>query len=370
MQDDSLTSNSIVFCGPFLGEFGWELTHWMPHVRWLRNHYKGKHLVVASYPGRHPLYYGIANEFLSLPKWFLENKYELDCFEALCPENVYGNLLKHFRGTYNNKFSEIIEQRTPRGFNKILREMNQVVFDKLKASDSANKHYNDLIAKHNNKPCVILFARAVGRKMFLDITNNRPLPIEALGGGLPPRNWSRSNWEDLFKMLYSKYSDRVTFVIGGTKGGNCLTNIRDKYKDVIDLTDVDSAISLDITIAFLNKAMLSISSQGGPTHLSVQCGCTSFVYGHEQQRHAHDDNPLKTPVIFLETPADKYNDPPTILYDEISIVMDELLHKKPITINNSSKVKDFKDIKSIGMVGVFDVEGSTNIPFAKAFEKI
>jgi len=326
MQDEKLISNSLVFCGPFLGEFGWELTHWMPHVRWLRNHYKNRHLIVASYSGRHPLYYGIANEFFPLPEWFLKEKYELDCFEALCPENVYGNLLKYFRAIYKSKFSEIIETRTPRGFNKILREMNHVSFDKLKASGSANKYCNDLIAKHNNKPCVILFARAVERKMFLDITNNRPLPVEALGGRLPPRNWPRSNWEDLFEMLYAKYNDKVTFVIGGTKNGNCLTNIKNKYQDIIDLTNIDKAMSLDITMAFLNKAMLSISSQSGPTHLSVQCGCTSFVYGHEQQRHSIDDNPLKTPVVFLETPADKYNDPPYILYEEIDVLMEDLLN--------------------------------------------
>jgi len=371
MQDEKLISNSLVFCGPFLGEFGWELTHWMPHVRWLRNHYKERHLIVASYPGRHPLYYGIANEFFPLPEWFLKEKYELDCFEALCPENVYGDLLKYFRAIYKGKFSEIIETRTPRGFNKILREMNHVSFDKLKASGSANKYCNDLIAKHNNKPCVILFARAVERKMFLDITNNRPLPVEALGGRLPPRNWPRSNWEDLFEMLYAKYNDKVTFVIGGTKNGNCLTNIKNKYQDIIDLTNIDKAMSLDITMAFLNKAMLSISSQSGPTHLSVQCGCTSFVYGHEQQRHSIDDNPLKTPVVFLETPADKYNDPPYILYEEIDGLMGDLLKEKSIKVSDISKpkTKEFKDIKNIGMVGVFDVEGSTNIPFAKAFAK-
>ena len=342
-MQDKLISNSLVFCGPFLGEFGWELTHWMPHVRWLRNHYKERHLIVASYPGRHPLYYGIANEFFPLPEWFLKEKYELDCFEALCPENVYGDLLKYFREIYKGKFSEIIETRTPRGFNKILREMNHITFNKLIASVSANKYCNDLIAKHNNKPCVIFFARAVERKMFLDITNNRPLPVEALGGRLPPRNWPRSNWEDLFEMLYAKYNDKVTFVIGGTKDGNCLTNIAiNKHPDVIDLTDIDKTMSLDITMAFLNKAMLSISSQSGPTHLSVQCGCTSFVYGHEQQRHSVDDNPLKIPVVFLETPADKYNDPPYVLYEEIDVLIKDLLKEKFIKINNDGFGQKFE----------------------------
>jgi len=243
-----------------------------------------------------------------------------------------------------------------------------VIFDKLKASGTATKTCNELIKKHGDKPVVILFARAMHRKKFLDVKHNQIRHCEDLRTPLPSNNWPRSHWEDLFEMLYERFHDQVTFAIGGTKSGNCLLSTSDKYHDVIDLTNVNTAQSLDVTIAMLNSALCSISSQSGPTHLSVQCGCPSFIYGHEQQRHSVDDNPLKTDVVFLETQLGMYNDSPEVLYKDSAVYIKYLLDEKNKGNNNvEAKAEQIQSIKKIGMVGVFDVKGSTNIPLGKAF---
>jgi len=217
-MNDTLKSNSLVFAGPFLGEFGWEISHWAPHVRWLRSHYKGHHIIAASSPGRHPLYYGFVNEFWPLPEWFLKEEYEVDCFEALAPENVYGKLLKYFEDEYkkSGQFSNIIATRTPRGFNHNIRQMGHVIFDKLKPSSGAVNNCNGLIQGFGNKPCVVIFAREVGRKMYLNIQTNTPERVNP-ATPLPSRNWPRSHWEDVFEMLYEEFKDQVTFVIGGSR---------------------------------------------------------------------------------------------------------------------------------------------------------
>jgi len=402
MMDAELKSNQLVFAGPFLGEFGWEISHWAPHVRWLRQHYPNHHMIVASFPGRKPLYHDVANEFWPLPEWFLKERYDVDCFEALAPEDVYGKLLEYFKNRYENdgSFSKILATRAPRGFNHCLRELNRVVFSELQPSSKAQRTCDKLIKNQNNKPCVIIFAREVKRKMFLDIKQNRPIPLEMIPGGLPSRNWPRSHWEDLFDMLYDKFSKDITFVIGGTKGGNCLLNKCKQYEDVIDLTDIDLSESLDVTIAFLKKSLCSISSQSGPTHLSLQTKCPSFIYGHEEHRHSRVDNPFKTDVAFFETELGRYNESPDILFQDTSTYIYMLLEdkrSKEIPIRPKSlegipfakklydiefdgkpieKYKDVigiisksrpKEIGRIGMIGVFDVEGSTNIPFANSF---
>lgn len=324
----NLKSNLLVFAGPFLGEFGWELSHWVPHVRWLkRKHYAANHVIVASYPGRQALYYGIVDEFWPLPDWFTEKKYDCDCFEALCPHEDYARILKHFRDLYKNQFSEIIETRTPRGFNKVIRENNQVLFEKLKSSKTADETCQAMIEQYGNKPTILIFAREVYRKMFLDIKLNRPVSCDVLKTPLPSRNWPQSHWIKLFDMLYNKYKDQVTFAIDGTAGGNCLLE-KAQVDDVINLCEANS---LDTTIAFLNHAMLSISSQGGSTHLALQCGCPSFIYGHEEKRHAVDDNPLKTEVTFFATDINHYADSPQALYRDICIAIDELLERKTVT---------------------------------------
>ena len=390
-MDDTLKANCLVFAGPFLGEFGWEISHWAPHVRWLRSQYKGHHIVAASYPGRQPLYCGFINEFWSLPEWFLKEKYELDCFEALAPVDTYGKLLKHFENKYKHsgQFSKIIATRTPRGFNHHLRNVGHVLFDKLKPSPGAVKICNELRESHGNKPCVIIFAREVLRKTYLNIQTNTPVKINP-STPLPTRNWPRSYWEDLFEMLYKEFEDQITFVIGGTKHGNCLLNLpAHRAKNVIDLTNIDIAHSLDVTIAFLQRAVCSISSQSGPTHLSLQTGCPSFIYGHEYDRHAIRDNPFKTDVMFFETTLGAYNESPDLLFNDSNIYIKELMQEKqpkkkskeptkieiPIEVNfdhkkESEKARVPEKIKKIGMIGVFDKKGSTNIPFAKAFRDL
>lgn len=369
--NQNIESNGIVFAGPFLGEFGWELSHWAPHIKWLRQQYKGRKLIVASYAGRHPLYYGVADEFWGLPEWFTTGKYDCDCFEALCDSTVYAKLFKHFKDRLESKYDlkNVIWTKTPRGFNKTLRENKYVAFDKIKASEVAIKTKNEMLKGREDKPVVILFAREVHRKTFLDIVNNQIRYCEDLRTPLPSNNWPRSNWEDLFDMLYKQFHNQITFVIGGTKGGNCLLNMADKYPDVVDLTSLDITQSLDITIAMLNSALCSISSQSGPTHLSVQCGCPSFIYGHEQKRHSVDDNPLKTDVVFLATQLGMYNDSPEVLYKDASIYIKYLLGNKKTNATPTAEIdtKIASGVKKIGMIGVFDVEGSTNIPFGKAF---
>jgi len=333
MNNLIIESNSVVFAGPFMGEFGWELSHWAPHVRWLRFQYKDKKLITASYPGRQALYYGSVDEFWQLPENFVNKKYDCDCFEALSEDNHYAGLIKYFQEKLLEKYApeNIVWTKTPRGFNKILRQHNHVIFQKLVPSEKADQYCQSLIQAFGDKPVVMLFAREVNRKMFLDILHNRPAYVEDLPNGLPTRNWPRSYWEDLFEKLYAKYSQKVTFVVGGTKGGNCLLNMADKYKDVIDLTGISIDDSLDVTIAFLSRALCSISSQSGPTHVSIQCGCPSFIYGHEQKRHAIDDNPLKTDVVFFETQLGLYNDPSEIMFKEAGIYINALMVEKGLT---------------------------------------
>lgn len=388
MQNEEIKSNSIVFAGPFMGEFGWELSHWVPHLRWLREQYRGKRLIVSSYPGREPLYNGIADDFWPLPDWFVDKKYDCDCFEALGNNNHYEELTLHFKNELTKRFLPENTQWTkaPRGFNHILRNTNQVAFQKLESSPEANKIADDLIAEHGGKPVIILFARNVNREMFLDIVNNKSAYVEDhYPGGLPTRNWPKSHWNSLFNMLHSQFGDQFTFAIGGTTDGNCLWEAVQINDDVIDLTEFDINQSLDVTIALLNKAFMSISSQSGPTHLSVQCGCPSFVYGHEQERHTKTDNPLRTDVVFLETQLGLYNDSPELLFKEISVYIDLLKQEGRLTNRDRINVSELTSmgdsigtitsgtipkIKKIGFVGVFDNPDSTNIPFAKAFQKL
>ena len=367
-----IESNSIIFAGPFLGEFGWELSHWMPHVRWLRKQYRGKKLVVSSYPGRQALYNEIVDEFIPLPEWFIKDNHDCDGFEALGEDGPYNKIIQYFNGFLEEKYKNknVLWTKTPRGFNRVIRESGNCIFEPIIPTSEGNKIADDLIEKYGNKPIIIIFARSMKRRMFLDINLLRCAYIEDwYPDGLPTRNYPRSNWEELFGMLYSRFNKDFTFAIGGTKEGNCLLETAQKTSDVIDLTEVASSVSLDVTIALLDKAFMSISSQSGPTHLSLQCGCPSFIYGHEMERHTQIDNPLGTDVVFYPTQLGNYNDPPESLFGEISVYINQLKSESQKPISNISPRSDIsRGAKRIGIVGVFNNPNSTNIPFAKALK--
>lgn len=355
---NQIISNEAIFCGPFLGEFGWELMHWLPHLRWLKNKMPGKHFIASSYPDRKPLYAGIIDEFISLPGWFLSEKYDCDCFEALCSEKVYGELLNYFIQFYTGRFSKVLEHRTPRG----LHFPSNGILGNFVADDKGKDFYNEIISKYNHKPCVIVFARDIKRKKYLNCFANTSADIDE---SIPLRNWGKSNWEKLFKFLYDEYKDKIVFAIGGTSNGNCLDTIK---KDIINLIDVP----INKTIAFLNNALCSISSQGGSTLLSNLSGCKGFVYGHEKKRHTQNYNPLNVEIDFFETDINNYNTPPELIFRQVKFFIDKLLSetpndKEPLICSNSDNIKD-QLIKSVGVVGVFNELGGTNIGLAKAFE--
>lgn len=357
-----LTSNSLVFAGPYFGDLETEILRWVPYIRWLRAHYSGKHLAVAGYPGDHVFYNGIANEYWNLPEWFLSENYKADGFESACPPDIYIKLLSHFRKSYDGKFVDTIEVRPPRGINGILIP-SESLFDKLSASDAANMRCRELLREKGDKPAVVFLAEC----------------------GV--NEWPRANWNQLLGMLNVKYADRITFVVGG----NNIT-VPDY---AIDINDFDVLARMDMTIAFLGKGLCSFTTQGGLAALSLHSGCASFIYGHQERRWGDNENPLKVPVAFFETTKGGYNDSPEDLFqDACAMIEDALENKQKVETEKTDKQhvgvetehdskrlfpekewrsfrKYVEKVKSlnIGMVGVFDVKGSTNIPFANAFEK-
>lgn len=365
-----LTSNSLVFAGPYFGDLETEILRWVPYIRWLRAHYPGKHLAVAGYPGDHVFYNGIANEFWNLPEWFLSENYKTDGFESVCPPDIYIKLLSHFRKSYDGKFVDIIEVRSPRGINGVLVP-TESLFDKLNASDAANMRCRELLREKGDKPVVVLLAEC----------------------GV--NEWPRANWNQLLGMLNVKYADRITFVVGG----NNIT-VPDY---AIDINDLDVLARMDMAISFLGKGLCSFTTQGGLAALSLHSGCASFIYGHQERRWGDNENPLKVPVAFFETTKGEYNHSPDDIFPDACAMIEDALENKqkveaqkadinehigmqnvlgdPILSCNQKIMGEIlengpisENVRlpgklNIGMVGVFDVKGSTNIPFANAFEK-
>jgi hypothetical protein len=301
MKEGGLKNSfDTVFFGPFLGELGWCLSRWQGFCRFrAESEFKGKEIIVASFPGREPFYLGTATRFIPLPDWFLDKGYDVDSYESVEMSPLeYGRLIQYFLQFYNPATTQ--EIRTPRGCSFILPSLYQQKINKLIPSENAIKKKNALVGNH---PYVVVSARGRSRSSF--------------------RNWPEEYWEALCYSILKQYPD-LYLVITGAPNGSFLKRFGGDR--VVNTIFTPKEESIDLSIAFLTDAVCSITVQSGSTHLSLQSLCPSLIIGWERQRHAVDENYLKTPVMFVETK--NYDVHPKFVSDSFNQFYDEIKKRR------------------------------------------
>lgn len=336
-----ITSNSLVFAGPYWGSLEWEIVYWMPHVRWLKNYLQGRHFSVASYPDRFPLYLGVADEFYGLPDEFVGHEYETQFFEALCDQSEYAKLLNAFGpNQFANRFKKLEFVRSPRANYKILRKKNQLKYSKLICTTKAAEDFDKQNVNGGRKPIIAIAANSANRsKLLFDpvkMIHRKRLDDEYV------KLWPNEYWIELFDHISQAFGDRLSLV---------------------DITDVD----LDMQIAALKKSMCSVLPDNDLAVLSLHAGCPSFIYGKSSDRlFAEGMNPFDTDVVFYESTKGEFNEPSELVFPDAKLFIEECLSKaKAITTVNP--IKGNSKIKTVGIIGnMSDIE-STNVSLSKAF---
>jgi hypothetical protein len=67
LRPEEGTPGPRIHMGPWVGEFGYEVASWLPHVRHIRKRRPGAQIVVSGDLGHHVLYEGLADEYWTLP---------------------------------------------------------------------------------------------------------------------------------------------------------------------------------------------------------------------------------------------------------------------------------------------------------------
>ena len=210
----------------------------------------------------------------------------------------YGRLLQYFRQFYDPSTTQ--EIRTPRGCTFILTSFYQQKINKLISSENAIKKKTSLVGNH---PYVVISARGRSRSSF--------------------RNWPEQNWEILCHSILTQHPELYLVIIGAPNGSFLKRFGGDR---VVNAIFTPKEESIDLSIALLNDAVCSITSQSGSTHLSLQSLCPSLIIGHERQRHAVDENYLKAPVMFVETK--NYDVNPKFVFDSFSQFYEEIKKRR------------------------------------------
>jgi len=279
----------------FTGEIGWFLQRWQGRLRFLkREKYQDRKFVLFMNPHLHPFVNDFVAYTIDLPDWFKELKLETDCYESppigsppgsLTTPDVYAKLIQSIRQFYNR--DKAIEIWPPRGCNYIVENKEQV-FSRYGTNESVT----------SDRPIICVFPR--GRTRAAD------------------RNVPEFVWRE----LVDKLKETFFVVLGGTPGGSFLVDYESEH--VLNLIKYNEEDKTDKIIMFLSHAVCSISSQSGPTHISLLCGCPSHVIGHEMKRHAKDENRFNTPTSFRYVTDYRAIDADTIISD-ISLFIKRLL---------------------------------------------
>jgi hypothetical protein len=231
---------SVVF-GPWIGEFGWELSYWQGWVRFLKaTKYANEECIVVSYPGRECLY-EFADEFISLPDFFVQavEKHEIkqvmeNCIPVESP--IITQLEEWFVSTFCN--------------HTIVR-------------------YNRAVAPHH-------IDQKFHLQKLIQLKSTLNLDLPPLVTMFPRfrrhdtlRNWSRDNWIELAAMVNK--AGYPVFMIGSKESG--LAGIE------LDLTfDKVGNLTLNEQLAYVNASVAAVSSYCGAIHLLRLAGCPLVTF--------------------------------------------------------------------------------------------
>ncbi len=251
-------ADGIFFAGPWIGEFGFELMHWQGGIRRLA-YELGLYTIIMGDLG-HDLLYEYADEYWSVPTFFRNQDHIRECDRILGEEkNVCALKAVLYLATRALSTVGKVKQAV------VTRRFGPEEQDWCKLQpDSSPTGMQDPYC------CLILRQRGWNAK----------------------KNWSPESWLVLSRWLEGEGMN-VAFV-------SSLEELRVFAPQI----HVHPCNALRRSVNLLCGAKFAISSESGGGFLSLLCGCPTLIFGSSwhKQHMTVDENPLKTPISYLEHP--------------------------------------------------------------------
>ena len=284
-MEDKFYLDEDCIVSAFFGELGWFLQHFQSHFRYLaKDKYPDKKMIIFTDIQNSVFLNDFVHATIELPEWFYNLNLDRDCYESvlvdspagsLTPPKVYSELIKYMRTFYNK--DKALEILPPRGCNYSWEKQPQI-FCKFETPKMELE-----------RPTIVVFPRARVRAA------NRNIP------------------EFIWLDLVNKLKQDVDVVLAGTPSGACLADY--ESDGVINLIKYNEEDKTSKIIEYLNNCVCSISSQSGGTHISLLSDCSSYIIGHEKDRHCVQENRLKVPTSFRSLQDYRAIDADTIIND-------------------------------------------------------
>ena len=319
---------TVIF-GPFIGEFGWELSYWHGWVRKLaQTHYSKHKIVVSSYKRSYPLYSDFINEFVPISDELIKKNYICSGYFP-DPRNFSDIEKKEFLHLYKQEIKRLQEkyvgevkiithypQRKRKHLSQLIFLLKKVIpLFKESELDKQNP-YPGLIIKNYIKYLFFneknswdvqtppgIFQKHIKlspsteskKKISLLINNDIDSKfVTIFARNLLKRkdkNWKEQYWKIFVKLLVDDLDLKV--FLCGLSNASFLEDF--SYRNVYNTIGFDKKDILDLQIACLNRSNFSIHSLSGTIVLSMQCEVKTFFFGDGRyEKRFKEDNLLNS----------------------------------------------------------------------------
>lgn len=274
------SQKSMILAGPFIGELGWEILRFAPHIIWEKIKNKKSLLTVYSRLDRFDLYGEYVDEFvpLEIEGEFIQNCFRLDEFE----KEIYYDMARKFYETYSKKYNII---------KHIFPNIERGQFDNKSQYLDSEKHYGFAPRKKNKEE----LEKFIERKGSIQKPSIVIAPRFRMG---LQRNWPF--WEELFDLIQSSgLMEKIAFFICG-KIGDYVSDKKSRFLDINEISLSPEISTIGLSMEAIKRSVLTVGSQSALPNLSMLLKVPTLQWGHQKYLHSKVYNVLKTECVFLE----------------------------------------------------------------------
>jgi|TARA_Y100000310_G_scaffold61340_1_gene56606 hypothetical protein len=269
---------NVILCGPWIGEFSYEVLGWAPKLRYyITNYYSDYHVVHFGYPGRSLLYRDFVDEYVG---------YDTDIVDNILPSNSGGvgrgvdHILKYkLTEDFMNSWIESNKNNFDGVYNLRPVDLNCIRKDQVEVNmpDTKFIHFN---ADTEVEIKIVKFLKGFSEGKDV-ISIMAPTPHEMIAYR---ENWNPKHWIEFIENVIVELKLNV-IMMGITSKNNLQGSytfedsyLYSKYPNNIRSYVLSSGIenSLDYQVSILKNTLCSVWGSTGACQLSYYCGRPMF----------------------------------------------------------------------------------------------
>jgi hypothetical protein len=358
-----------IFFGPWIGEFGWEYSHWHAWVNQVsREKYKNNTTIASSFEGREP-FYRHTSKFLAHPEKYNKlfkgrRNYITDNWIGNRPsfndisrdkkfdsKSDYYNQIKHAEEllnfykknlpddtifyvpwllnkiNLNGKSTEVGVKNLGLIPNKkkfIYQSTRHILINKI-SNYFLNRNIKYNVNAHLYHQGIATYPIDLVQQNFFKLKSVKNPDRNILNqverkyenhiisifprkrdDRRPDKNFGEKNYIDLIELLKKRLPNSKVALLGDPNGSYFTDGVPE---GCIDLINISHCNRMNNQLYILENSMVALGSISGAMLVSLGAGCSSLIWGYPDARiPTQDNNPLSTPMYYINDMHPKISD--------------------------------------------------------------